>query len=288
MSTIHYRLGNTLVLITLFLSAVSVCGLFLIALWQYPEARRADGLPAIRVYCAASVASPIEAALAAYEERIGQAAQLVRQGGSGQLMGQIAAELQTQVATPADLFVSADATLLEGGERQGLIAQSITIAHQQPVIAVRHVFTTPPRTLPELVQGGYRFGIAAESAAIGRIARQLAARHGVLAELLVNAKMETENVMQLAHAVKTGNLEAAVIWDSVVIQLNREEKTDALHAVATLTLPDPVQGRVSVGIVRTSADNLRAREVADFLADPEAGGRFLQAAGFQAAKDRLP
>jgi ABC-type molybdate transport system substrate-binding protein len=236
------------------------------------------------VYCASGVAEPIELALRSYRAQFDIDARVVRTGGSGQLFGQIKTEFESGVTRGADIFISADASLVERGHQQGVIAERIPIARHRPVIAT-HVdsgYTTAGLSQMVLSADALRFGIANESAAIGRLTRDIAQHEGVLNELLERRKLETENVMQLAQALQTKTVDAAVIWDATVTQVNRQYGGEVLKIATRTQMPtESDSGRVTLGVVMNTPHPTAALRVARFLAARDGGLLFLKHAGFE-------
>ncbi len=265
-------------------SIVIVAFLFYSTLLLRPESRKADGNFKITVYCASGSVHPVEQALQAYRNELGIDARVERTGGSGKLFGQLKTEFQSGVDRGADLFVSADAELLERGHAEGVISEILPMAVQQPVIAVRIDSELDIVDLKELATdpANLRFGIANENAAIGRLTRHIAKRRGVLDELLARKKLEAENVMQLAQALQSRSVDAAIVWDTTVVQINRQSGNDVLRVSSRLELPGGgSSGNVSVGVATASKNPTAAIRVARFLAARDRGLPFLAEAGLE-------
>lgn len=265
-------------------SVVLIVGLLYLSLQLRPGARSdASRAAEVQIYCAAGVASPIEQALQSYREEFGVAVDVVRTGGSGKLYGQIETEFRTGVARGADLYVTADNALLEQGQAQGIIHEILPMGRQYPVIATYTQSTLAATSLQELVTlPDVRFGIANENAAIGRLARVLADEAGVLDDLLTHRKLETENVMQLAQALQTRTIDAAIVWETTVSQINLQNENEVLTILKRL--PPPVgetSGHVAVGVVHGTADPTAALRVARYLTASDGGLPRLAEAGFE-------
>lgn len=268
------------------LSCALVALLAYLAVRQRPDVRSPAGsVSALRVYCAAGVSEPIARALRNYEQVSRQRAVVAREDGSGRLFGQIAAERLTGAKGGADLFVSADASLLRDGQNQGMIDRCYVLAVEHPVIATWTGSDISPGTLRQMVedQGQLRFGIASQNAAIGRTTRQIAERQGVLAELLNRRKLETENVMQLAQALMTKSIDVAILWDTTVKQINTQQGGLVLTIVAPANEPGPAPfvGQVAVGVVTGTPELESARRLAQYLSAPDGGLKQLAEAGFE-------
>ncbi len=249
-----------------------------------PDARRvAHVATEVRVYCASGVAGPVEQALERLRDERDIQARVERTGGSGDLFGQVTMEVVTGNQRGADLLISADASLLERGRVEGVIVEIFPLARQHPVIATYVDSGYHVDNLQQMVAAGneHPFGIAGEQAAIGRVVRELASRHEIIEALLTGRKLETENVMQLAQAIVSHSLHAAVVWDTTVIQVNRQNRHEVLRVVARLDDGiNPAGGMVAMGIVQSTRNRQQAEVVARFLAAPSGGRSLLRAAGF--------
>ncbi len=271
-------------------SCAAIALLACLAIGQRPDARRSgSGGNALRVYCAAGVSAPIIQALSDYQQRSGQPALVTRMDGSGRLYGQIVAEAELEVNDRADLFVSADAALLAAGRARNIIGDRFALAIEHPVIAAATDSDWSVSDLNQLIRSDQdrRWGIADENAAIGQVTRQIAKRGGVLPELLRHRKLEAENVMQLAQALVTRSLDAAVVWDTTVAQVNRQQGYPVLRIVAPAEGPveDPLVGHIAVGVVRGTRNYDAALRLARFLGDPDGGLKRLAEAGFEIVED---
>lgn len=277
----HGQVSPTVVLA--LSSIVAVLGLAYSMLLLRPDARHtAPNGVELRVYCAAGVAEPINQALLKFREQTQIDVSVTRIGGSGTLFGQLQAEQRMEVARGADLFVSADASLVERGYELSMFERPIPLAIERPVIATRKGHPLPFRDFRTLCTGEHnlRIGIACEQAAIGRLTRQIAQDEGVLTELLDRCKLETENVMQLALALQTGAIDVAVVWDATVTQTNRWGDSPLLAVAEHVT--DTTQwspGHVTLGIVCNASHNVTARRLAEFLTTENGGVPYLEQAG---------
>ena len=272
------------------LSFAVVVLLAYLALLQQPDgAARKRQFGSCACYCAAGVNEPIVQALYDYRQRCGQRAVVARADGSGRLYGQITAEAALGSKRGADLFVTADATLLQDGFARGVIGQRFALAIERPVIAAAADSDFAAGDLADLltVDRRLRIGIANQDAAIGKITRQIAERLGVVPDYLDRCKVETENVMQLAQALVTKSLDAAVLWDTTVTQINRQHGRPLLRVVAPAeNNPHPCVGHVAVGVVRNSSDPEAALRLARFLSSSEGGLQRLAEAGFEIVEQK--
>ena len=268
-------------------SLLLVIGLGLTALNLRPDASRDNRSPlgaadVVRVYCAAGVAKPVELAMESYNKAYGGRIEIVRTGGSGELAGQIKTEYETGVDPAADLYLSADDMLLNKAHQDGVIAERFPLAQQRPVIAVREDASRTFKSLKELVSAdGLKFGIASNRAAVGKLVRQIAERQNVLSDLESKKATESENVMTLAQALVTGSLDAAVIWDTTVKQLNQVDRRKVLK-VAAYADPDNIyNSNIGIGVLSSSSRPTAALKFCRYLSGAEASSNAFQKFGFR-------
>ena len=276
------RSGGLNPVVTLGLGSLTLLGLATASMLGLRAGHSQTDQPVIRVYCAAGVAVPVEQALTDFNSRgVGQA-EMTRIGGSGRLLGQIAMERALDMRGGADLYVSADASLIRRGQQQQIMARGVPLARQHPVIAVRSAARFPaPTTISEMI-ATRRFGVANENAAIGELTRTLAEEEGQLAALEASAALDAENVMHLAQALATGALDAAIIWNTTVAQINQQSETPRLQVAALLEPPKGSEaGVISLAVVRGTGVPEAAERLARFIADREGGLGHLDAQGFQ-------
>ena len=265
-------------------SIVLVIGLGLAALNLRPDAGR--NLPGefetVRVYCAAGVAKPVELAIQAFNSRYSGRVEIVRTGGSGELAGQIKTEFETEIDSGADLYLSADDVLLEKAHRDGVIAERFPVAKQRPVIAVSADWNGSLDSLTQLVNSeGLKFGIASRQAAVGKLVRKIAEKQGCLQALESRKTTESENVMTLAQALATGSLDAAVIWDTTVKQLNQASPDQVLKIAAVADPDDLHNSHIGIGVLHSSRQPTAALKFCRFLTGAGESRRAFEEFGFE-------
>ncbi len=219
-------------------SAGLVLALSILILMIRPDARSKPSNDRVRVYCASGVAAPMNELVSIYNRKYGSQVEVIRTGGSGQLAGQIKTEHELGL-NGADVYISADEDLIQVAIAEGLISKAKSIAWQRPVIAVHGnselklnslsdvLSGAQSDALPDLVSNGeIRFGIAAKQSAIGRLTRELAQQEQLLDRLELQKATDSENVMTLAQALVTRSLDAAIVWDTVVYQVNNANQSN--------------------------------------------------------------
>ena len=234
-------------------SCIAVVALALTALQLRSVATRAGGLSEpVRVYCAARVANTVNRVIEQYNEAYSANVVIVRTGGSGELAGQIKTEFATNFTDGADLYLTADDVLLNKAHEEGMIAERFPLASQRPVIAIRVDSPLQFDSISDLVDDDrVRFGIASQQAAVGKVVRKIALRENVLDRLEFDKTTEAENVLTLAQALTTGSLDAAIIWDTTVNQLNQVEDAPLLKIACFADLTNELNSSIAIGLLNS-------------------------------------
>ena len=239
--------------VILLLSVFIVAGLGYLALSLRPDAKRnANEKTTVRIYCAAGIAKPVEQIVNAYNEAYQANIEIVRTGGSGELAGLIKTESETGLVGGADLYITADDFLLKKAHDEGIVAEQFSLAEQRPVIAVTVQSGREINNINALVVGDLRFGIASERAAVGKLARKIADRENVGVELEEKKATDSENVMTLAQALATGSLDAAIIWDTTVNQVNQANGRDVLKIAAVADRTNKIKSNIAAGVIAST------------------------------------
>lgn len=237
------------------------------------------GRAKIQVYCAASVANAVNEIVQSYNRKHAADVEVLRTGGSGELTGQIKLEFETKLSGGADVFVTADDELLKKAHSEGVFSETFCLAEQQPVIAVAASSDLKIDDLKSLLaQVDLRFGICSERAAIGRIVRNIAQENGLLKRLESAKTVDAENVMTLAQSLLTGSLDAAVVWDTSVIQINQEKPL--LKVAAFLDPHQKFPGELAIGIVSNTKNRAACLQFVDYLQNSDFSQQVLDEYGY--------
>ena len=263
-------------------SLMAVVGLAVAALQLRPDAIRTHGQPEqIRVYCAAGVAKPVEKIIQQYNDSYSANIEIVRTGGSGELAGQIKTECATQLQGGADLYLTADDLLLDKAHTDGDIAERFALAEQRPVIAVRADSELKLESLEQLVaREDTRFGVASSRAAVGKIVRLVAQRENILERLETRKTTESENVMTLAQALTTGSLDAAVIWDTTVSQVNQTDEGPVLKIACFADQDNEYKSSIAIGLISSCDRPTPALKFCRFLSGSATARKAFEDFGF--------
>ena len=272
---VNSRLGFSRYLLMAFLGSVIM--MFTLgwgALRLRTDAARNDQVTenVVRIYCAAGAASPVQEVVDQYNRDYDQQVEVARTGGSGELIGQIKTEFETGLLGGADVYLSADENLMNRAHQEGVVASRFVVAEQKPVIAVRANFSTDIRSLKDLVSNdSLKFGVASKRAAIGRLVRKIGERDGILNLLEERKKLDSENVMTLAQALATGSIDAAVIWNTTVTQINQSVdgrgKLVKISAYAGNLNQDA--SNLTAGLIGSSQNSTAALKFCRYLAESQ-------------------
>ena len=203
------------------------------------------------------------------------------------MAGQIKTEFETAVLNSAHLLVTNDQQLLKQPSMDGICDQQFVLAIQRPVIAVSaesRLELSGIETM--LLDKDIKFGIASKRAAIGSLARKIAQRHDVLAELEQRKSVDAENVMVLAQALVTGSLDAAVIWNTTVRQINEQSDSAILKIAGPADSANQITSNVTACIVasHSNRESVGAKSFIEFLIDRENREQVFESFGFESAQ----
>ena len=263
------RTGSVSNLLLFIMGSVLVAAaLGMAALNLRPEAARNNNASSgnVRIYCAAGVAKPVQQVIESYNQEFGTSVEIVRTGGSGELAGQIKTEFETGLEGGADLYLSADDVLLEKAHKDNVVAERFPVAVQRPVIAVRADYAASIESLQQLVNNEeISFGIASSRAAVGKLVRKIAKRENVLESLERRKTTDAENVMTLAQALATGSLDAAIIWDTTVNQLNQVDDQPILKIAAFADDQNRFNSDIAIGVLNSTTQPTAALRFCRYL-----------------------
>lgn len=216
----------------------------------------ATGDDPLLILAAANLTAPFEALEPAYEAAVGDEVTFVF-GSSGNLAAQI------RNGAPADVYVSASESFLDGLVSDGLIDPATRVE----VAVGRLALVAPPgRDVPtglsEVSDPAYHVVAIAnpEHAPYGVAARSALQAAGVWAGL-GDRLVLGENVAQTFQYVRTGNADLGLVALSLVRPGDDVNGPEILHRVVDAGLHAPIM-QVG-GVVHASPD---ARRAADFLA----------------------
>ena len=200
-------------------SIAVAAGLIALLLWQSRSAQPINsnlGKPLL-VFCAAGIKPPVEAVAHEYEQVFGIRVQ-IQYGGSGTLLSNL------RVADAGDLFLAADESYMKSAREFGLLAETIPLARQRPVIAVARGNPKNIHTLQDLRRADLRVALAnPEATSIGRTVRALLQRAGQWPEFEKRITVFKPTVNDVANDVKIGSVDAGIVWDATALQYSELE-----------------------------------------------------------------
>lgn len=217
----------------------------------------------LTVYCAAGLKKPIEALAKQFETETGTSISL-QYGGTGTLLSQI------QVAKQGDLFIAADDSSLADAQRLNIVIESLPIAVQHPVVAVKK---GNPKGITSLATlQATKFALAnPDAASISKVTRKILGPQWQA--LAAAATVMKPTVPELASDVVIGAVDAAIVWDSTVPQF------DGLETVELPELKDHREN-ASAAILTATTQSPLALQFARYLASPNKGAPVMQAHHF--------
>lgn len=223
--------------------------------------------PPLLVFCAASLKTPLEIIAADYQRATGVRVELSL-GGSQTMLANL------EITRRGDLYLPADDSYLELAREKNLIAETFPLARQTAVMAVARGNPQQIRRLTDCTNASITLAQASpETAAIGKLLRAATERAGLWLALSNRTLVFKPNVVDAANDVKLGTVDAAFVWDSMQKQYPDLEFIRAPELAA-------VEARVSVSVLKNSAQPEAALKLARYLAARETGLKHFQDNGF--------
>lgn len=222
----------------------------------------------LTLFCAANLKKPVEAAAAAFTRETGTEIQL-QFGGSGTLISQL------RVAKRGDLYLAADDGSMNDARKFELVRETISVARQHPVIAVRAGNPKNIRAIADLLRADVKVALAnPEAASIGRVTK--ATLTNIYPQLAAHAAVMKPTVTEIASDLSLGAVDAAITYDSTVPQFKGLEKVE----VPEFAMREEV---ASIAVLTFCEQPAAALRFARYLAAPAKGGAHFKASGFTPA-----
>ena len=144
-------------------------------------------------------------------------------------------------------------------------------------------------SVEDLIESDLTFGIAVQQAAAGRAVRRVVGAN--TDRLGSRAKMQGENVMALGQALALGQLDVAIIWDTVVHQINRNHDNGnsiGQRLVILRSLGSGARSSVSLAVIKVPDRDAQSETAIEaflqYLDDSEAWKSRLTGRGFLVEK----
>jgi len=196
----------------------------------------------------------------------------IQYNGSNTLLNQ----LQTDKFNQADVYLAADDFYTDKAVVLGLAIDTIPLANQRPVVAVRRDSKKEIATFDDLLREGVRVAVAhPDQAAIGKATRRqlLAIKAGKSNRWAQLEKHVTESgvfkptVNDIATDVKIGIIDAAIVWNSTVTMPKYKEDLIGIEIPELAGSPD----LISVAVLHSSSDLPAAYRFARFVSARDKG-----------------
>jgi len=249
---LYIVLGSILVLVAL-----------VVLLWWTPgTSHRQDSAQPLVLYCAAGVNPPVAEVAKEYQEQFGVTIS-VQYGGSGTLLSNL------RVAQTGDLYLAADASYIQIARQQGLIAETIPLATQRPVIASAKGNPKEIQSPKDLLREDVRIALGnPDAASIGKQTEVAMSKAGLwenLKQAVQSRGVFKPTVNDVANDIKIGTVDAGVIWDSTARQYPE------LEIVAPLTEDSGFVAEITVAVLRSSRQPTEALRFARYLSARDKG-----------------
>lgn len=183
-----------------------------------PSAR--NGERPLSVYAAAGMRVPVEEIVRDYETEFGIKLE-IQYAGSNTLLNQ----LQTDRFSQTDVYLAADDFYTTRAVELDLAVDTMPIAYQHPVIAVRRDSDKEIETLADLLRDDVRVAVAnPDQAAVGKATRRQLESIAVgdtnrwleLEQHVIDSGVFKPTVNDIATDVVVGTIDAAIVWNSTV------------------------------------------------------------------------
>ena len=217
------------------------------------------------VYCAAGIRKPVAEAAKAFEEEFGVIVRL-DYGSSGELEGKLELE-RAQKAPRCDLYIPADLSFSQRAREKELIAEHLTLASFQLVLAMASDEELPTQSLSSLATSDLRYGICDEKAGAGQKTCEALKAIGLWESTRTAARATFPRVTELAGAILSSDvIQAGFIWDSTAHQFG-------LKIIPTPELEN-IQSTISANVSAQSRNPIWALRLARYLSAVDKGAAF--------------
>ncbi|MDA0659635.1 MAG: molybdate ABC transporter substrate-binding protein [Planctomycetota bacterium] len=224
----------------------------------------------ILMYCAAGLRLPVEKIVSEYQRELGIQVE-VYYGGTNTLLNQL------EVAQTGDLFLSADESALEMAYDRALVAESIPVAVQHPVIVVSPGNPRQIRSTADLLRSDVRSAMGnPDQAANGTVVRNALQKLGTwepLFQHITRTGVFHPTVPEVANDVKLGSVDAGIVWNSTASMMT------GLEVVSTPEL-SAMKSHVTIAVLASCQHSAEALRFARYLAARDRGLPAFAQSGF--------
>jgi len=212
----------------------------------------------LSVYCAAGLRPAMDDLARAFTAKTGVTVE-TDYGGGGMLISRL------RLARRGDLFIPGDVGYVELAEKEGLVESKSMVCYFVPVILVQKGNPKNIRTPADLARPGLRVGLGNPKACqIGVASEKIFEKNRLdRAAIEKNLAFSSTTVNELGIQIKTGQLDAAIVWDAIA----------ALYGDCGEVVPIPPQendiSHVAVAVLKCSANRPAADAFVQFVLSPE-------------------
>jgi molybdate transport system substrate-binding protein len=182
-------------------------------------------------YLAAAMTKPGQAVVDAYNATKPIRPVLMINGGSGQLLSKL------RLARQGDLYTPASTVFLQQARDAGIVADARPLLTQTPVFGLSKAGATRVASFEDLGQPGLRLALGnPKTMALGITYQTIEQKMGRASaeRLRANAVVEAINISQIVNYLKTGSVDAGLIFDSVA----RANRLPMIPIPAAYNLPE--------------------------------------------------
>jgi len=175
------------------------------------------------LYCAAASRPPAAEIIKAFNAETGVKVE-VDYSGSGVLLSRM------KLSGKGDLYMPGDVKYIEQAKELGLIASQKSACCFVPVILVQKGNPKGIKTLQDLTRPGIRLGLGnPDACAIGKSCERIFKKNNIDRDALKkNLVFQSVTVNELGVQIKTGQLDATIVWDAIAAYYSKEAEAVAI------------------------------------------------------------
>lgn len=210
-------------------------------------------------YLGAAMSKPGKAVVEAYNQHHPQRPVRLITGGSGQLLSKL------QMARRGDLYTPSSAAFLEKARQAGVVGHVRLLLTQMPMFGLSTTGAEKVKRFSDLQKTGVRIALGnPKTMALGRTYQMIEERMQpeMAAAFRSNTILEAINISQIVNYLKTGVVDAGIIFDSVA-------RANHLQMVA---IPDELNQVNEAYLIRLTFSRQKAATAAfeDYVLEQEA------------------
>lgn len=170
-----------------------------------------------------------------------------------------------KLAKTGDLYLPGDMWYVELAEKNGLVESKNPLFYFVPVILVKKGNPKQIQGLEDLLRPGVQLGLGdPEACAIGRTSLKIFEKNDIeLSKVKKNLSFSSLTVNELGIHIKTGKIDAAIVWDSIASYYA------GCTEIVRIPLERNVISRIGIALLKFSKDKELAGKFIHFLASEE-------------------